>query len=733
VPQASGGGKLYLNGTNTFSGPITMMTTKPDKANTVLISGAGLLGSGSYTNTISIGNGCTLNYASSEAQSISGEISGGGKLLVSGTGTLTFSGTNTYSGVTTVSAGKLVGVAGGSCSNSAVTVSAGTLSASITDNTRQWACNSLSYGAAAALEFAFGATTPSTNVAALMVNGNVDFSAAAPTVNCNGAGLTGLAPGAYPLIKWTGDMSGSIPTLTLSSGNGNLVRDDVNKTLWLSITGSKQPLTWQGGGDNIWVANEAEYTKWQDASSVSTNYREYTVVGGVLGDGVVFSNVPGGTVTLNNTVYPASVVFGGSSNFTITGSGSIAGGCGLTKDGTSTQALDTANTYAGRTTVDAGTLKATVDGAIGRGPVYVAGGSTLHLAHSNAVAYSEGITLEASGSSLLCDTDINLSNLTFAFRAAYTFTGAQGLNFLEGGTIANADNRDWITITNPITGSPDVHTRDYGAGNQYKGLRFAPSARTQTLGDIINPIDSVGGNADKAGVTLGGSTTGNSASRIYYEAGNRYGDVNKSGTGTWTVEGGIATGTYRHYDGTLVCNGRIKADYSGFVFTAGTLGGNCTLTRNDRRGNIAFPSAFVVAPGTNFVGTMTIDWGTSGTPTAAQQWLKFLDDSIFEWEVGVSSNDVIHIVDGKVDLDNFVLKIIDAGGMPGVNDQLPVFTYEAGVTVDMAGFSNTVANFDTTEVPTWAGGELSLTNNGVDMIYLTGLNASAKGMVLIIK
>lgn len=328
---------------------------------------------------------------------------------------------------------------------------------------------------------------------------------------------------------------------------------------------------------------------------------------------------------------------------------------------------------------------------------------------------------------------VSVSNLVFTtLTTGYALSGG-ALNFVSGSVISNADNRFWVPIANPITGSPTVHVKDYGSGASYLGLKFAPSSGSQVLGAAMNPIHTATHNADKSGISLDGSTTGNTIQSIVYGGGDRYGTVYKDGAGTWTVPGNITSGTYRHNLGALICNGIMKMDYGGFVLTAGTLAGNCTLTRNDRRGNISFPSAFVIAPGDGVVGTMTIAWGASGTPTAGQQWLQLLDDSIYEWEVGASSNDVIHIVDGKLDLDNFVLKILNAGGAPSVSDQLPVFTYEAGVTVEMTGFSNTVANFDTTEVPAWAGGELSLTNGGAGVIYLTGLNAPAKGLVLIIK
>jgi len=79
-------------------------------------------------------------------------------------------------------------------------------------------------------------------------------------------------------------------------------------------------------------------------------------------DNVTFNDTNNGhyAVTLNSTVSPTSVtVNNGSGDYTISGSGAIAGTTGLTKQGTSALTLATANTYTGNTTVSAGTLNVT--------------------------------------------------------------------------------------------------------------------------------------------------------------------------------------------------------------------------------------------------------------------------------------------------------------------------------------------------------------------------------------
>jgi autotransporter-associated beta strand protein len=106
----SGAGTLSLSGVNTYFGATTI------SAGTLLIGGAGQLGSGTYA--ASITNNGSLNYGSSAAQTLSGVISGSGALTQNGPGTLTLSGANTYSGATTINGGVLALGVGGSIPNS---------------------------------------------------------------------------------------------------------------------------------------------------------------------------------------------------------------------------------------------------------------------------------------------------------------------------------------------------------------------------------------------------------------------------------------------------------------------------------------------------------------------------------------------------------------------------------------------------------------------------------------
>jgi autotransporter-associated beta strand protein len=70
------------------------------------------------------------------------------------------------------------------------------------------------------------------------------------------------------------------------------------------------------------------------------------------------------SVILNTQVNPVSVAFNSAGNYTLCGSGGIAGTGWLTKSGIGTLFLNTANTYSGGTTVTLGTLIAGMNGAL---------------------------------------------------------------------------------------------------------------------------------------------------------------------------------------------------------------------------------------------------------------------------------------------------------------------------------------------------------------------------------
>jgi autotransporter-associated beta strand protein len=177
-------GTVVLSGVNTYSG-----TTSINSPAVLTIGGAGQLGSGSYGS--SIVNGGTFNYNSTANQTLSGVISGTGKLSAGGSGTLTLSAANTYTGTTTINSGATLqlGVANGVNSASSVYLA----------NGGTFDLNSKS-DSIATLSSPVGGTLPAGNV----INNN-------GTLTLNGASVLN-----------SGD-SGSSAYSGVISGSGNLV------------------------------------------------------------------------------------------------------------------------------------------------------------------------------------------------------------------------------------------------------------------------------------------------------------------------------------------------------------------------------------------------------------------------------------------------------------------------------------------------------------------------------
>ena len=160
------------------------------------------------------------------------------------------------------------------------------------------------------------------------------------------------------------------------------------------------------------------------------------------------------------------------------------------------------------------------------------------------------------------------------------------------------------------------------------------------------------------------------------------------------------------------------------------MNGVFTIYNSDRRTSVYMQSGSTIAPG-NSVGTVTVDWTTGGNgPSAGENdyslWMQ--DGSTYDWEVGAANaTDTIHLVRGRLYVDDMTLNIIDAGGSPGVSDQLPVFTYGSGVTVDLVGF------LDDFVLPAGWSGTPSLVDGGYDAmagygtVYLTGLSSGGGG------
>ena len=247
----SGTALKNLAGDNVINGPIQMNT---GAGNTTILSDGGSLTLAGTINAGSTSRTLVLSGASAGNNSVSGVIANGSaanSLVKTGSGTWLLAANNTFTGTITNNAGKLVGLAGGSCSNSAMTLApttgnSATLGILVTNVAKQWSCASLAItnaGNGAALEFDFGARLPSATVAPLKILGSVSF-AATPAITITVDTNVGPVGTQFPLMTWA-TVSGTAPTSVVFN-TSNPTRGHLavaNSTLFLVIDDYTPTLT----------------------------------------------------------------------------------------------------------------------------------------------------------------------------------------------------------------------------------------------------------------------------------------------------------------------------------------------------------------------------------------------------------------------------------------------------------------------------------------------------------
>lgn len=143
-------------------------------------------------------------------------------------------------------------------------------------------------------------------------------------------------------------------------------------------------------GNSLVLESDCERLHWSgsgywsdDSSKLWTSSETGEQMTFASGDEVVFNN--GGTINISGGVRPSAVEVSGSRAVTFRGDGSIIGHGQLTKEGSNTLTINTANRYSGGTVINGGTVKVGHEEALGTGEVSLGNGATLDMA-GHAVA-----------------------------------------------------------------------------------------------------------------------------------------------------------------------------------------------------------------------------------------------------------------------------------------------------------------------------------------------------------
>lgn len=640
----NGAGTLILSGTNTYTGGTTLSSGQLNLNSATALGAAtggltitgGALGNSSGSavtltnnnaqawnadfafngpNDLNLGNGAVTMSASRIVTvnagnlTVGGAVSDGGgafTLTKAGTGTLTLGGANTYTGATSVNAGTLrlaptlpytapagFSVAGGQTPLAALNIvnSAGT--STLTVPTLALGGG----GGSSALGFELATSSlPTAPLLTVSTANGLTLNGATHTINVTDTALP--APlGSFTLIAYNGTQItsgfalGTLPTPRTVANLDYATPGQIK----LNITGVDS-LIWSGALSSDWdvgtAVNVGGTNNWKLASNGNaTNF--------VTGDVVSFLDTPAPAtfnVNIATAVQPASVTVNTANTFTFSGPGSITGSAGLTKQGTGTLVLATDNTYAGGTTISAGTLQ------IGNGGT--TGSVTGDVVDNGALAFNRSDNVTYAG---------NLSGtgtLTKAGTNTLTLTGTYGLGgnvTIAGGTLDLASPASY-TLAATISGAGGL-AKD-GAGvltltgaNTYSG----PSAVLNGTLSVAS-LNSVSGGT--ASSNLGAPSAGNGS--ISLGSGTNSATLSYTGPGETTDRGINLAGTTG--GGTIDQSGGGLLKFTGGVTATGAGAKTLTLT-GAGNGEIA---GVIANPGTGttaVVKTGAGNWALSATNT----------------------------------------------------------------------------------------------------------------------
>ena len=607
-------------------------TLRAAKANTAFMTGL---------SQANVGTGGAIiddnGFAITIGQGLNSNASPDGGLTKLGAGTLTLTGSSTFNGPTTVSAGTLVLSGTGSINGSSginvnggklvqlsttavsptVTISNGSLSGSNTT------LNSVVVNSSATNLIANGNNdTGVLNIGSLTFNGNAvanvtlagPSATAAPgiatsTLTTSGGSGTSAGHitlnvvnslwnvGVYDLIGYSSIAGVGFADFQLGNVSGLTPRQTANLTnvagdIALTISGGNIPV-WSGALNGNWTTATLSAPKnWKlQSGGAGTDF--------IAGDTVIFDDTASGTTNVNisdASVAPTSTTFNNSNlNYTISSTGGfgISGGF-IVKNGTGSLTITTANSFAGGTTLNAGTLNVINAGALGAGPVTVTG----------------GVFGNTSGSPVVSTTTGALTiNGDFAFNGPNNLTLGTGAVTLSGaGTSRTINVSAGALAIGPIQSAAAFGLVKTGPGTLSitASANDNNAARVSTIGgslDVEAGTFQIGGNDFNAGGLIGNGTIENGSATTRWlfvngTANQTFGGVLQDGTGGGRLGLNKSAG-----NGTLTLTGNNTYSDATNVGT-GTLvfsGNTNNISAVDNIGNVAGTNGvLVVGPNSTF-------------------------------------------------------------------------------------------------------------------------------------
>ena len=691
-----GTGTLFLTGNNTYSGQ------------TMISGGTIQLGNGGTTGSITsnVADNGTLAFDRSNVLSFGGVISGTGSVQQIGTGTTVLLGNNTYAGGTTIQAGTLQLGNGGTT---------GSITGNVTDNsilvfdlTNVLTFGGVISGTGAVQQIGTGTTVllgDNTYAGGTTINAGTlqlgnGSTAGSITGNVTDNGI--LAFNRSNVLIFGGVISGTGAVQQIGTGTTVLFGDNtyargttINAgTLQLGNGGTTGSITGNVTDDGILAFNRSNVLTFGGVISGTGSVQQIgTGTTVLLGDSSYagISTINAGTLQLGNGGTTGSITgnvtdsgilaFDRSNVFTF--GGVISGTGSVQQIGTGTTVLLGDSTYAGGTTITAGTLQLGNGGTTGSITGNVTDNGILAFDRSNVLTFGGVISGTGSVQQIGTGTTVLLGDNTYAgittINAGTLQLGNGGAtggitgNVTDNGILA-FDRNNALTFGGVISGTGAVQQIGTGTtvllgDNTYAGGTTINAGTLQlgnggTTGSITgNVTDNSILAFDRSNVlTFGGVISGT-------------GSVQQNGPGTTVLDGkNTYTGATTVNAGSLIVDGSI-ASVQTLVNPGGLLGGRGSI--GSLNGNLV--NSGIVRPGDS-PGTLTVNGNY--TQTAA---------GTLRIEVASVTEHGLLAVGGHASLAG-TLQLIGLGGFTlHVGDQFTFLTANGGVSGTFGTIQNEIS------------------------------------------